>query len=124
MRPQLLASFLASTTLILVPSFRSANVLTAIGFVSASVVFLSRTHMANFWNESTQTRIPFVEKFNEAIRGSEKVVWILGTLSFAWASAGLAWALMAGGVTTSGTLIWSLVTGARVVYMVKSGWRV
>jgi hypothetical protein len=80
--------------------------------------------MANFWNESTQTRIPFVEKFNEAIRGSEKVVWILGTLSFAWASAGLAWALMASGITTSGTLIWSLVTGARVVYMAKSGWSV
>jgi hypothetical protein len=78
--------------------------------------------MANFWNESMQTRIPFVEKFNEAIRGSEKVVWILGTLSFSWASAGLAWGLMAGGFTTNGTPIWSLVTGVRVLYMTKMGW--
>jgi hypothetical protein len=78
--------------------------------------------MANFWNESTQTRIPFVEKFNEAIRGSEKVVWILGTLSFSWASAGLAWGLMAGGITSNGTPIWSLVTGVRVLYMTKMGW--
>jgi hypothetical protein len=115
-------SFLTSTILILVPSLRSATVLTAAGLVSASGMFLSRTHMANFWNESTQTRIPFVEKFNEAIRGSEKVVWILGTLSFSWASAGLAWGLMAGGITTNGTPIWSLVTGVRVLYMTKMGW--
>ena len=54
--------------------------------------------MASFWNESKQTRIPFVEKFNEAIRGSEKVVWLLGTLSFAWLASGAVWVGVGEGV--------------------------
>lgn len=75
--------------------------------------------MANFWNESTQTKIPFVEKFNDAVRGSEKVVWILGTLSLAWGSAGVVWAVNGGWL---GTLVWAGVTGVRTVFMLNQGW--
>lgn len=78
--------------------------------------------MANFWNESNQTRIPFVEKFNEAVRGSEKVVWILGTLSFGWAAASAVWASMEIGWISGGNIVWGLVVGCRVFYMLKLGW--
>jgi hypothetical protein len=53
--------------------------------------------MANFWNESNQTRVPFVQKFNDAVRGSEQVVRLLGALSTSWVLAGLGWGAMAKG---------------------------
>lgn len=79
--------------------------------------------MANFWNESNQTRIPFVQKFNEAVKGSEKVVWLLGTLSFGWASAGLVWAALLGGVIAEGSVngLWGFPVGLRVMYMAQNG---
>lgn len=53
--------------------------------------------MANFWNEKEQTRVPFVQKFNDAVRGSEQVVSILGLLGAAWAVTGVGWGLMGKG---------------------------
>ena len=71
--------------------------------------------MASFWNDSQQTRIPFVEKFNEAIRGSEKVVLLLGTLSIGWAAAGVVWlGVASGGNGILGLAVWALVMGGRV----------
>lgn len=61
------------------------------------MLLFARTHMANFWNESVQTRVPFVQKFNDAVRGSEQVVRILGALSAAWGVAGLGWGAMGRG---------------------------
>jgi hypothetical protein len=49
--------------------------------------------MAQFWNEGNQVQVPFVEKFNEAIKGSEQVVGVLGLLSLAWLAAGVMWLL-------------------------------
>lgn len=80
--------------------------------------------MAHFWNESNQARIPFVEKFNEAVRGSEKVVWILGTLGVGWAAASVVWAGMAMGWIGGGNAGWGVVVGLRVFYMAKLGWGV
>jgi|TARA_R110002003_G_scaffold103_7_gene8158 hypothetical protein len=54
--------------------------------------------MANFWNEKEQTRVPFVQKFNDAVRGSEQVVWLLGALSTSWALSGVGWAATAKGL--------------------------
>ncbi|KAF2686115.1 hypothetical protein K458DRAFT_239588, partial [Lentithecium fluviatile CBS 122367] len=78
----LLVSLVTALTLL----FRSTG---KIGLVSAALLnvvalFASRTHMANFWNEKNQTKVPFMQKFNEAIKGSEAVVGVLGLLSFAW----------------------------------------
>ena len=61
------------------------------------MLLFTRTHMANFWNESVQTRVPFVQKFNDAVRGSEHVVRVLGALSAVWAVAGTGWAVMGRG---------------------------
>lgn len=47
--------------------------------------------MRNFWNEGNQVRLPFVQKFNEAVKGSEEVVGVLGSLVLGWCSAGLLW---------------------------------
>ncbi len=71
--------------------------------------------MGSFWNDKEQTRIPFVEKFNEAVRGSEKVVWILGTLSLGWAVAGGVFMAVDKGVVTSATGLaaWVSVVGVR-----------
>ncbi|KAF1936500.1 hypothetical protein EJ02DRAFT_358985 [Clathrospora elynae] len=118
----LLLSFLAASALVLFPSSASPTVLLATSVASAAATFLSRTHMANFWNESKQTRIPFVEKFNEAIRGSEKVVLVLGTLSIGWTVAGAVWAAMANGLPGAlGVAVWGLAVGYRVMYMVQQG---
>ncbi|CAO2653315.1 Nn.00g027260.m01.CDS01 [Neocucurbitaria sp. VM-36] len=118
----LLISFLTSTTLLLFPHRASATVLVTASLANTVILYLSRTHMANFWNESNQTRVPFVEKFNEAVRGSEKVVWILGTLSFSWAADSAVWASMEMGGISGGNLVWGLVVGSRVFYMAKLGW--
>jgi hypothetical protein len=53
--------------------------------------------MANFWNEKNQTRVPFVQKFNDAVRGSETVVNILGALCASWVVSGLGWVAMGRG---------------------------
>lgn len=66
--------------------------------------------MADFWNESKQTKIPFVEKFNDAIRGSERVVLVLENLAFSWGVAGCVWALGWGGL---GVGVWGGVAAAR-----------
>ena len=66
--------------------------------------------MHNFWNERTQTKIPFVEKFNDAIRGSETVVVLLEVLAFSWGVAGCVWALEWG---VLGLGLWAGVVGAR-----------
>jgi len=64
--------------------------LTAAG-ANVAVLFAARTHMAMFWNEGNQVQVPFVEKFNEAIKGSEQVVGVLGLLSLAWGGVGALW---------------------------------
>lgn len=40
--------------------------------------------MGQFWNDRNQVQVPFVEKFNEAIKGSELVVKVLDLLLFGW----------------------------------------
>jgi hypothetical protein len=64
---------------------------------NTALLALARQHMAAFWNDREQVRIPFVDKFNDAVRGSERVVWILGVLSASWGVAGVGWGVMAKG---------------------------
>jgi hypothetical protein len=59
--------------------------------VNATVLSLSREHMQNFWNSRNQTQIPFVEKFNLAIKGSEELITIQQLLALGWAMAGGVW---------------------------------
>lgn len=84
----------------------------------------ARQHMADFWNESNQTRVPFVQKFNEAIKGSEKVVWLLGTLGLAWGAAGVSWGV-AGFVGWMGAAVTNVVcfgvVGVRMIGMLPGG---
>jgi hypothetical protein len=74
----------------------SPKILISAAALNTVMLFFTRTHMANFWNEKVQTRIPFVQKFNDAVRGSEQVVKILGALTASWVIAGLGWGAMAG----------------------------
>ncbi|KZM23458.1 hypothetical protein ST47_g5395 [Ascochyta rabiei] len=115
----LLLSFVASTALPLLTSKHTPTILGITGLAAAAILYTARTHMANFWNEGKQTKIPFVQKFNDAIRGSEKVVLILETLSFSWGAAGCVWALGWGAV---GVGIWGVVAGARTAWMFNQGW--
>ncbi|RYN42657.1 hypothetical protein AA0112_g1583 [Alternaria arborescens] len=120
----LLLSFLTSTALVIIPSLATTKLLICAGVANAAAAYLSRVHMANFWNDKNQTKIPFVEKFNEAIRGSELVVLLLGTLSLAWAVAGGVWTGMAnGGSGILGLGVWGLVVGGRVMSIApQMGW--
>ncbi|KAF1922763.1 uncharacterized protein M421DRAFT_77318 [Didymella exigua CBS 183.55] len=111
-------SFLAATTLPFLCSKHTSTFLSITGLALGAGLYTARTHMANFWNESKQTKIPFVEKFNDAIRGSERVVAILETLAFSWGVAGCVWAL---DWELLGVGIWGGVTAARSVWMVKHG---
>ncbi|KAJ4304804.1 hypothetical protein N0V90_000332 [Kalmusia sp. IMI 367209] len=61
-------------------------VLSGIGGV-ASV--LAQIHMKSFWNEKEQVQVPLMGKFNQAVRGSEEVVQLLGGIAAAWVAAGL-----------------------------------
>lgn len=47
--------------------------------------------MAGFWNDREQVKVPFVEGFNEAVRGSETVVSLLGVLGGLWGLVGCVW---------------------------------
>ena len=47
--------------------------------------------MQRFWNKRTQVRIPFVEKFNEAVRGSEELVTVQQLLALGWLVVGVVW---------------------------------
>lgn len=71
--------------------------------------------MAAFWNESTQTRVPFVQKFNDAIRGSEHVVEILGLLSVCWAVTAGMFGAVGLGLMGSGLGMVCWVVGAGLV---------
>lgn len=82
-------SLLSSLSILTNTPSSSTNTRAVIAFGNAAIVLVARQHMAAFWNESEQTRIPFVEKFNEAIRGSEQVVRVLGGLGLVWGAVGL-----------------------------------
>jgi hypothetical protein len=45
--------------------------------------------MERFWNDREQVRVPFVERFNAAVKGSEEVVRWLGVLGVAWGVVGV-----------------------------------
>jgi hypothetical protein len=96
----------------------SPKVLATTAIVNSAILLVTRQHMANFWNDSTQTRIPFVQKFNEAIRGSEKVVEILTTLALSWGVAGLWWGLAGSGIG-GGIIPYVLVVGLRTWQMLS-----
>ncbi|KAH7070631.1 hypothetical protein BKA63DRAFT_420491 [Paraphoma chrysanthemicola] len=93
----LLISFVTPLVLLSTSHGSSPTVLIAASAANTIMLLFTRTHMANFWNEKVQTRVPFVQKFNDAIRGSEQVVWLLGALSTSWALSGLGWAATAKG---------------------------
>lgn len=77
--------------------------------------------MARFWNDKVQTRVPFVEKFNDAVRGSETVVVLLGTLSLSWGVAGAAWAAVSKGWIggLGGVVAWSVPVCVRVAWVMQ-----
>lgn len=55
--------------------------------LNLSAAAAARIHVGRFWNEKQQTRVPFVQKFNEAIRGSEAERNVLGLLAWMWGAA-------------------------------------
>lgn len=94
---QLLVSLLTPLILLSTSQASNPNALMTISAANTAILLFARNHMANFWNESVQTRVPFAQKFNDAVRGSETVVQILGALSAAWGIAGVGWGLMGRG---------------------------
>ncbi|KAH8701306.1 hypothetical protein GQ44DRAFT_717843 [Phaeosphaeriaceae sp. PMI808] len=93
----LLISFLSPLILLSTPYRSSSTIMISVGTANATMLFFTRAHMAAFWNESNQTRIPFMEKFNDAVRGSEKVVRVLGAASTSWGLSAAGWAAMGQG---------------------------
>lgn len=73
------------------------TVLISVAVGNTAILLFAQQHMANFWNEKEQTRVPFVQKFNDAVRGSEQVVSILGLLTASWAVTGAGWGIMGKG---------------------------
>ncbi|PVH96766.1 hypothetical protein DM02DRAFT_598651 [Periconia macrospinosa] len=88
----LLISFLTTVYLLLPTGLQRYHFVLA-ALLNAGVLFSSRAHMATFWNDRKQIQVPFVEKFNEAIKGSETVVSLLGLAACTWAEAGALWLL-------------------------------
>jgi hypothetical protein len=80
-------SLLTTFTLFIYPTFSPV----VLAVVNATTLSLSREHMQNFWNSNNQTQMPFVEKFNLAIKGSEELVTIQQLLALGWAMAGGVW---------------------------------
>ncbi|KAF2024949.1 hypothetical protein EK21DRAFT_77584 [Setomelanomma holmii] len=93
----LLVSFLTPLVLLSTSYGSSTTVLVTAAGANTAMLILTRQHMANFWNEKEQTHVPFVQKFNDAIRGSEQVVFLLGALGASWALSGVGWAMTAKG---------------------------
>ncbi|XP_014550343.1 hypothetical protein COCVIDRAFT_80104, partial [Bipolaris victoriae FI3] len=112
---------LASSLYILASPSGSREVVTA--GVNTVICAAAYAHMAGFWNEKEQTRIPLASDFNEAIRGSEKVVLLLGTLGLGWGVAAGMW--VAGmGDGLMGLAIWAAAVGARVWGIAgEMGWK-
>jgi len=91
---QLIISFL---TPIVALSTSDPTYLVSAAAANTAVLVFARQHMANFWNEKEQTRVPFVQKFKDAVSGSEHVVQILGVLGASWAVTALGWGAMGQG---------------------------
>ncbi|KAH7136077.1 hypothetical protein B0J11DRAFT_519871 [Dendryphion nanum] len=81
-------SLLTSTSLLFTSS-SSSPYFPYLCLVSAAYLGAARIHSGRFWNEKEQTRIPFLQKFNDAVRGSERVVQVLGLLAWTWAGIGV-----------------------------------
>ncbi|KAH6633703.1 hypothetical protein C7974DRAFT_358302 [Boeremia exigua] len=108
-------SFLPSTTLPFLPSYQTPSFLGITGLALGTALYVARAHMSGFWNERTQTKIPLVHDFNDAVRGSEAVVGVLEVLAFSWGVAGCVWALGWGGV---GLGVWGVVVVGRGAWVV------
>lgn len=91
---QLLLSLLSPIILLSTSHCSNPNALMTVSAANTAILLFARNHMGAFWNEKEQTRVPFVQKFNEAIKGSEQVVGVLSTLSAVWGVAGVVWGLM------------------------------
>ncbi|OSS52063.1 hypothetical protein B5807_03505 [Epicoccum nigrum] len=109
-------SFLAGTTLPFLPSYHSPATLGLLGLSQCLLLYGARTHMSGFWNEGTQARVPFLEGFNDAVRGSEAVVGVLDLLVWSWAVAGGVWLADLGAL---GVGVWAGVVGARGVWVMR-----
>ncbi|KAF2650314.1 hypothetical protein K491DRAFT_720859 [Lophiostoma macrostomum CBS 122681] len=88
----------ALTLLLPFVPIRSRKAHLALSGINTGTLLLSRFYMAQFWNDRNQVQVPFVQKFNEAIKQSERLVRILGVLSASWAIAGWTWWLHPSGV--------------------------
>jgi hypothetical protein len=115
---QLVVSLLTSLTLLATNYRSSPTALATASIANAGVMLATRTHMGNFWNSSIQTRIPFVEKFNDAQRGSERVVGVLGYLSASWGLAGGIWVAVGQG-WVDGRVVWVVPMGITALVLVR-----
>jgi hypothetical protein len=59
--------------------------------LNLTALTLSAVYMGNFWNPSKQIQIPFLQNFNEAIRGSELMVRCLRELGVSWTASVALW---------------------------------
>ncbi|KAF2106133.1 hypothetical protein BDV96DRAFT_617519 [Lophiotrema nucula] len=84
-----IALSLLTSLLLFVPSLRTHAL--GIALVNAPTLTATRIHFGNFWNMKNQAQVPFVEKFNEAIRGSEDAKKALGVLAWGWGVSGVCW---------------------------------
>ncbi|KAF2477064.1 uncharacterized protein BDR25DRAFT_276761 [Lindgomyces ingoldianus] len=82
-----LLSLLTSMTLLVLSHAEHHQIVLAISLINTAICFGARIHMANFWKEKVQ--LPFMEAYNEAIRGSNQSVSVLTMLGWGWVVTGL-----------------------------------
>ncbi|KAF2125874.1 hypothetical protein P153DRAFT_389324 [Dothidotthia symphoricarpi CBS 119687] len=102
----LLSLVTSAALLVLQPPCDSTSSRFVAPLALAAVVFAARVHMARFWNTKEQVRVPFMTDYNDAARGSEKVVGVLSVLAFSWG-----WEVVEFGMAGKGVWVEMLVSG-------------
>ncbi|KAF2175670.1 hypothetical protein K469DRAFT_609814 [Zopfia rhizophila CBS 207.26] len=85
-------SLITAISLVLLQHTEHHSITQAISLVNATTLLVARVHVANFWND--KAKVPFVEGYNEAIKGSGSLENVLALLGCGWGIMGFAsWAV-------------------------------
>ncbi|KAF2091816.1 hypothetical protein K490DRAFT_32193 [Saccharata proteae CBS 121410] len=79
----ILMSLATSIALAFKQSSWSPYLVVGINVGNALNLLQTRAHVSNFWKG--KAKVPFVEGYNEAISGTERIIALLGNMSGSWA---------------------------------------
>ncbi|ORY01107.1 hypothetical protein BCR34DRAFT_627836 [Clohesyomyces aquaticus] len=80
-------SLITSLTLLFLNHAEQHQIVLSISLINTSICLGARFHMADYWRQ--RTMVPFVQDYNEAIKGSNIAVNVLGLLGAGWIVTGL-----------------------------------